>query len=66
MGYQDVINELEILSTDLFAPNSMLSEKFQIILVENINGDLAQGVRFGTDNKKHSWQCAADAAEFKP
>ena len=65
-GIQDVINELEILSTDLFAPNSMLSEKFQIILVENINGDLAQGVRFGTDNRKHSWQCAADAAEFKP
>ena len=64
-GIQDGITELEALSTDLFAPNCMLSEEFQIILVEEISGSQARGRRFGTDNKIYAWQCAADAAEFK-
>ena len=65
-GIQDVTTELENLSTGLFAPNSMLSEEFQIILVTDISSSQAKGVRFGTDNRIYAWQCAADAAEFKP
>lgn len=65
-GIQGVTTELENLATGLFASNCMLSEEFQIILVTDISGTKAQGVRFGTDNSLSVWQCAADAAEFKP
>ena len=65
-GLKNVITELEKLSTGLFDPNCMLSDEFQIILVTDVIGDQARGVKYGTDNTIQPWRCATDAAEFKP
>lgn len=59
-----VIDELETVRNDLFAPDGILARKLDLIQPVKVASNSASGIRYSPDMTKHVWQCSTEIFRF--